>query len=88
MYFVYVLCSLTSGHFYTGFTSNPVQRLGQHNQGITKSTRNRGPWEIVLSEGYPTRWEAMRRERFLKSGKGREQLKQMLSTQSARNSAG
>ncbi|MGH9863290.1 MAG: GIY-YIG nuclease family protein, partial [Candidatus Acidiferrales bacterium] len=43
MYFVYVLRSCTTDRHYVGYTSDLVQRLGQHNSGITKSTKNRGP---------------------------------------------
>jgi putative endonuclease len=78
MFFVYVLHNPSSGGHYTGFTSDLVQRLGQHNSGITKSTKNRGPWELVHSEEFATRAEAMHRERFLKSGKGCEELKRIL----------
>jgi putative endonuclease len=75
MYFVYVLRSLATGRHYVGFTSDLVQRLGQHNSGITKSTKNRGPWELVYVEKFATRSEAKRREQYLKSGKGREEYK-------------
>jgi predicted GIY-YIG superfamily endonuclease len=34
-------------------------------------TKNKGPWKIIHSEKYPTRSEAIFRERFLKTGKGR-----------------
>ncbi|MGH9863291.1 MAG: GIY-YIG nuclease family protein [Candidatus Acidiferrales bacterium] len=43
MYFVYVLRSLATGRRYVGFTADPTQRLGQHDRGVTKSTKNRGP---------------------------------------------
>ena len=78
MYFIYVLRSLRTGRHYTGFAEDPMQRLGQHNKGITKSTKNRGPWELVYQETFETRAAAMRRERFLKSGQGREELKRIL----------
>lgn len=77
MFHVYVLRSASSGHLYTGYTEDLQQRLGQHNHGITKSTKNRGPWVLVYSEQYLTRAEAMRRERFLKSGKGREEIEKL-----------
>ena len=79
MFAVYVLRSQSTGQYYTGFTSNLTQRLGQHNQGITKSTKNRGPWEVVYKESYSSRAEATRREKYLKSGKGREELKGLVS---------
>jgi putative endonuclease len=78
MFFAYVLGSQSSGRLYTGWTSDVTQRLGQHNQGTTKSTKNRGPWHLIHQEQYQTRAEAGRRERFLKSGQGRQQLKEIL----------
>ncbi len=71
MYFVYVLENTATQKHYTGFTVDLVQRLGQHNSGITKSTKNRGKWELIYSEEFATRSEAMQRERYLKSGQGR-----------------
>jgi len=83
MFLVYVLRNRSSGRRYTGFTTDLVQRLGQHNSGVTKSTKNRGLWELVYQEEYETRGEAMRRERFLKSGQGREELKRLTERGSA-----
>ncbi len=88
MFFVYVLCSQSSGRLYIGYTSDVTQRLGQHNHGITKSTKNRGPWQLIHQEQYQTCAEAGRRERFLKSGQGRQQLKEILADHEARSSAG
>jgi putative endonuclease len=79
MFHVYVLQSFSMGRHYVGYTSDLTQRLGQHNNGITKSTKNRGPWMLVYQEGFPTKMDAMRRERFLKTGQGREELKQLIS---------
>src|SRR5664280_2132773 len=36
---------------------NLTQHLGQHNLGITKSTRHEDPWPLVYSEGFDTRSE-------------------------------
>jgi putative endonuclease len=79
MFFVYVLRNSVSRRHYTGFTSNLVQRLGQHNSGLTKSTKNPGQWELVHQEEFPSRTEATRREKFLKSGKGRQELAKLLA---------
>ena len=54
MYFVYVLQSEATGRRYIGHTSDLTQRVGQHNNGITKSTKNRGPWKLAHREEYPT----------------------------------
>ena len=77
MYFVYVLWSDATGCHYVGHTSDLTQRLGQHNNGITKSTNNRESWNMIHKEHFPTRADAKRRERFLKTGSGREELKQL-----------
>jgi putative endonuclease len=79
MFFVYILQSETTGQHYTGYAADLEQRLGQHNAGLTRSTKGRGPWKLVYSEEYATRAEAMRREKFLKSGQGREQLPQLIA---------
>ena len=79
MYFVYVLQSLKDGKHYTGSTSDLDRRLRQHNAGTTESTKRRRPFELIYHEEYLTKIEAEEREQFLKSGKGREELKQLLS---------
>jgi len=86
MFFVYVLRSQSSGRLYVGHASDVTQRLGQHNHGISKSANNRGPWEFAHSEQYETRVEAVKRERKLKSGQGRKELKRLLITDSAKRS--
>ena len=85
MFSVYALRSVTTGRLYTGFTSDLEWRLAQHNRGITKSTKNRGPWELVHEEQFARRAAAMRRERYLKTGRGREKLKQILGAREARS---
>ena len=79
MYYVYVLQSETTKRYYTGHSAYPEQRVGQHNNGVSKSTKNRGPWKLVYQEGFSTRAEAMRGEKFLKSGEGREQLGELIN---------
>jgi putative endonuclease len=54
------------------------QRLERHNAGLTRSTRNRGPWDLVYKEEVQTRAEAVARERFFKTGAGREELKRRI----------
>jgi len=76
MYYVYVLYSLGSGKTYTGFSNDVQRRLNEHNiiesKGFTLRYR---PWVLIRSEPYSTKAEAMAREKFLKSGRGREQIK-------------
>jgi putative endonuclease len=69
-YHVYVLEITKNGWLYVGQTSNLQKRLLQHNQGVVKSTRGKGPFRIVYTEEYKTRSEAVIRERFFKSPQG------------------
>ena len=80
MFTVYVLRSKSKGSFYTGSTSNLAQRLERHNANLNRSTKNRGPWEVVYTEVFATRSEALRREKELKTGKEREALKRILNS--------
>ena len=74
-YFAYVLKSLKSGIHYYGSTSDLKKRLKNHNAGKSKFTKGHRPWEIIYSEKYDTRTEAIKRERFFKSIDGKIWLK-------------
>lgn len=78
MYYVYVLRSLVNNRLYTGYTKDIERRILEHNSGKTKYTRLTKPFELVYKETFITGSEAAKRERFLKSGKGREFLKTKL----------
>ena len=72
---VYVLRSGKDGSLYIGLTNNPKRRLAEHNRGNNKSTKGRTPYELLFSEDYNTYPEARKREKYLKSGIGRELIK-------------
>ena len=74
MFTVYVLKSDRDGHRYVGFTSNLKRRLSEHNLGRVKSTKNRKPFQLIYKDEFESKAEAMSRENFFKSGKGREFL--------------
>ena len=78
MFYVYVLVSETTGKRYVGQTNDLPRRVAEHNDPTHNprkhTSRNAGPWRLVHHERFPTRPEAMRREKWLKSGVGREWL--------------
>jgi putative endonuclease len=78
MYTTYVLKSLVNGRLYTGSTNNFLRRFSEHNTGKSKYTRSLKPFIVVHKEEYITRNEAVNRELFLKTGKGRELIKKFL----------
>lgn len=65
---------MKNNYRYVGQTNNLHKRLEEHNFGKTKSTKFIKPFILEYFEEFKTRLEAIRRERFLKSGKGREWL--------------
>ena len=74
VYYVYVLWSEKLKKRYIGFSIDIKNRLEQHNTGINKFTSRGIPWKIIHTETYPTKKEAMRREKDLKGGQGRAWL--------------
>lgn len=77
-YYVYVLESLSDKKWYTGYTSDLKKRIGEHNEGKTKSTKNRRPLRLIYFEGCITKEDAIAREKYLKSGMGKRYLKNRL----------
>ena len=80
MFYVYILKSRRNGKKYTGYTKNLERRLLQHNTGKNKRKFSciNGPWDLMFFENFETRSDAMKREKFLKSGKGREYIKERI----------
>ena len=76
MYVVYILYSHSSAKTYTGFTNDVERRLLEHNfteaKGFTLRYR---PWTLIRTEPYQSKPEATAREKFLKTGKGRDEIK-------------
>ena len=75
MYTVYVLRSLKDGKRYIGVTSDLKERLFEHTNGLVKSTKNRRPLTLIHTEKFENKAEALKREKFFKSGQGREWIK-------------
>ena len=65
---IYILHSKKFNKYYTGFTSNLIERFKSHNYLSKKgSTIKYRPWMVVYVEFYHSKPEAMKREKFLKS---------------------
>ncbi len=79
MFYTYVLVSTDKSHRYIGHTQNLKNRLAYHNAGKVRSTKAYRPWEVAYFEEFGTRDEAIHREKYLKSGVGREWLKMKLN---------
>jgi putative endonuclease len=73
---IYVLYSQKHAKHYVGYTTDLAERYLSHNHLSSKGwTVKYRPWEIIHVEEYATKEEAMKRERWLKSGVGRDFIK-------------
>ena len=84
MYYVYVIRSESSNKIYIAQTRDLIIRVDQHNDpnnDFSKFTKqNKGPWNLVYKEEFATRKEALIREKYLKSSRGRYYLKKFLGS--------
>jgi putative endonuclease len=78
MFYVYILQSVKDKKLYVGFTNDLDERLKEHNNEINPSTKFRLPVRLIFYESLPTKEEALEREKFYKSGRGKEVLKKIL----------
>ena len=83
MYQVYVLFSRSFDKIYIGYTANLEERLRSHNELAKKGwTIKFRPWELVYSETFQNKSEALRREKELKSSRGRHFIRTQILNQS------
>jgi putative endonuclease len=75
MYYVYAIKSLVKNYIYVGMTNDIERRVLEHNSGENKSTKAYKPFILIHKEQFETRIEARKREKYLKSGIGKEFLK-------------
>jgi putative endonuclease len=77
MYFVYAIKSQTRNFIYVGLTSNLSARIERHNNGYERTTKPYRPFRLIYHEECPDRIQARIREKYWKSGTGKEKLKRM-----------
>ncbi|PIY68686.1 endonuclease, partial [Candidatus Roizmanbacteria bacterium CG_4_10_14_0_8_um_filter_39_9] len=75
MFFVYAIYNTNNQKIYIGQTEDCEKRLVAHNNKTFKcsyTSRFDGKWELIYKEAVCTRQDALKRERQLKSFRGRE----------------
>ncbi len=77
-YYTYVLYNKLRDFIYIGYSENIKQRFYEHNDGKSKSTKNYLPLELIHYEAYKNIKDAKRREKYLKTNRGRTTLMTML----------
>jgi len=78
MYFVYAIQSKWREIIYVGYTTNLQKRFRMHNLGKIFSTKPYKPYNLIYYEVYQNKNDALEREKFLKSGWGKNYLRRVL----------
>ena len=77
MYTVYALSSISRNYIYVGLTSDLEKRIIRHNKGYERTTKPYAPFRLLYHENCSNRLEARIREKYWKSGIGREELRRL-----------
>lgn len=81
MWHVYAIYNLSNDKVYIGQTSNLNRRLAEHTAGRDKTSftsRFDGGWVLIYKEEVSTSLEALAREKYLKSYRGRQYIKALI----------
>ena len=77
MFYTYAIKSKERNYIYVGLTNNPDRRIIEHNNKKERTTRPYAPFKTILIEEHENRAVARKREKYLKSGIGKEFLKSL-----------
>ncbi len=75
MFYVYAIKSRNRNYIYVGMTSDLIRRITQHTSGYERTTKPYAPFDTPYTEECATRLMARSREKYLKSGVGKEFLR-------------
>ena len=79
MFHVYVLRSERTGRRYVGSCENFEERFRRHNAGESKASKYGAPWRLLHKESFSTRSEAVLKELYCTTGRGRDELDRLLA---------
>lgn len=78
MFYVYFAKSVKNNKIYVGLTEkNPIEKINEHNTGSNKWTNQNKPLKLIYFEKYFCKADATNREKFYKSGFGK-QIKKLI----------
>jgi len=78
MFYVYILYSERLGKRYIGSTANLKTRIEEHNSDKSVYSSKGIPWKLIYYEAFLNKSDALREEKFLKTGQGRKRIKYLL----------
>lgn len=75
MYYTYVLYSRGDKKFYIGYTENLDRRIYEHQVKNVHTTARYNKPELIFFEAFKSKEDALRREQYFKTSKGRTALR-------------
>jgi len=78
MWYTYIIYSEKINRYYVGITDNLEWRLERHNAGWRKYTKRGIPWQLVYTEEYQTKTDALKREHDIKKRKSRKYIEELI----------
>ncbi|QCX01378.1 GIY-YIG nuclease family protein [Aggregatimonas sangjinii] len=77
MMVVYAIASIEHNYIYVGMTNNLENRLARHNGGRERTTKFYATFKTIYIEECNDRESARVREKYWKSGVGKERLREL-----------
>lgn len=72
---IYILFSEKYSNHHIGYTINLEQQLSHHNETGNDWTKNYRPWEVIYTKEFENKKDALKYEKWLKSGVGKKFIK-------------
>ena len=79
MFHTYIIYSESINKFYIGYTHNLTLRIERHNNGWGKFSSKGIPWELVYSETFSSKANAIKRENEIKKKKSRKYIESLIA---------
>src|SRR5437868_987804 len=78
-FYVYILYSAKCDKYYVGHSEFVDNRLYEHKHNKSgKFSKICAPWQLIYTESHPTRSDAVKREREIKSRKSRKYIESLI----------
>jgi putative endonuclease len=79
MFHLYILFSSTKNKYYVGSTGDSLEeRIRKHNTNHKGFTGGIGDWTLTYFEEYPTKEQALKREKQIKNWKSRKLIEKLI----------
>ena len=80
-FFIYILYSQSIDQYYIGSTENLVDRIFRHNNSGSKATKKTNDWNLVYTESFNSKAQAIKRELEIKKKKSRKYIEWLIAQQ-------